>query len=134
MGSWNDGIEQVGRRTVEQWNSGTVWYEELTWRFFMAYKAGSDVIGTSVGCSAELREAVLAVRDVNDMDITAKNYVEMLAKRLERVRKWGGAYSKISFSPQVKAMMEGHHRPVVLAAAQEMAELGCGRLVRRVAE
>jgi hypothetical protein len=96
----------------------------------MAAKARSDVIGTDIGCPAKLREAVLVAKNVSDMDIATRNYVKVLAKRLERVCKWGGAYGSIDFSPQVKALIEDH-RPVILSAG-EMAELDYDRSALRL--
>ena len=54
---------------------------------------------------AQLQDA-LSYSGSDGIDISAQEHLELLAKRLERIRSWGGAYSKIEFSPEVKMLMK----------------------------
>lgn len=36
-------------------------------------------------------------------DHSHQEYLEVLARRLNRIRSWGGSYGEIEFSPEIKA-------------------------------
>lgn len=61
--------------------------------------------GGSVG-GVSLRELQRSLRadGVSESTISAAQ-VDELARRLEKVRSWGGAYAAIEFSPEIEALL-----------------------------
>ena len=70
----------------------------------MSDKSGFGCVGCGVESISQLQDVLVSV-GVSGIDISAREHLELLAKRLERIRSWGGAYSKIEFSPEIKMIM-----------------------------
>ena len=71
----------------------------------MSDKRGWGCVGCRIESISQLQDA-LSSGGAGGIDISAQEHLELLAKRLEHIRGWGGAYSKIEFSPEIKMIMK----------------------------
>jgi len=56
--------------------------------------------------SFELRELQNVIRSEGVCDRTiSRAQLAMLARKLEKVRSWGGAYARVEFSPDIQALL-----------------------------
>jgi len=70
----------------------------------MSDKSGWGRVGCGIESISQLQDA-LSSGGVAGIDISVQEHLELLSKRLEHIRGWGGAYSKIEFSPEIKMLM-----------------------------
>lgn len=66
----------------------------------------SDVEAARSGNGVSLRELQTAIRADGVSHVTiSPAQLDTLARKLERVRSWGGAYAAIEFSPEIMALL-----------------------------
>ena len=54
---------------------------------------------------SEMRQAMISEDETVIKDESSRGCLNVLERRLERVRGWGWPYSEIEFSPQVEAVL-----------------------------
>ncbi len=81
--------------------------------FMNYFNAGMASVEVSVDLVGDVQKALVCGVAESDMDSILEE-VGQLEERLNRVRSWGGAYSEIDFSDQVKAL-QGKEESEILA-------------------